>query len=156
MDTNQATQGLGDSQSTNQTALDSNTRLLDPHSFLGTSLPHSQRGRFDQMALNYSGSKAVAPSSDDSHYQYPKQDGHAAQGQRNDTMDSVTESSITTDASYYSYRSARDLSAFVKEVDGRFVSRIMPSLYLPLYLECLIISPTFTCCQVVNISPRNR
>jgi len=37
-------------------------------------------------------------------------------------MDSVTESGVMTeDASVYSYHSARDLSAFVKEVDGRSV-----------------------------------
>jgi hypothetical protein len=155
MDTNQAARGLGSSQSADRSAVASNTRPLQPESSFSTPLSHSRLGRFDQMALNYSRSQAAASSTHDSHHRYPKRE-RGAQGQGGDTTDSMTESGVTTEASYYSYHSARDLSAFVKEVDGRFVCNFMRSLYLLPYLECLIISRTFTCCQVVNISCQNR
>ena len=156
MDTNQTVWGLGGSQSAGRSiTLNSNTRPLDPESSFGPSWLHSQREKFDQMALNYSGSQAAASSNHDSHRIYRKREGPSAQGQWGDTMDSVTESGVTTeDASIYSYHSARDLSAFVKEVDGRFVRIFIRSLYSLHYLECLIISQTFTCCQVVNISTK--
>ena len=155
MDTNQAAQGLGGSQSADRPALGSNTRSLDPESSFGPSWSHSQREKFDQMALNYSGSQAAASSNRDSHRIYRKREGRGTQGERGDIMDSVTESGVTTeDVSFYSYHSARDLTAFVKEVDGRFVRIFIRSLYSLRYLECLIISQTFMCCQVVNISTK--
>jgi hypothetical protein len=150
MDTNQAARGLRGSQSADRTALGSNARPLDPESSFGAFLSHSQRERFDQMALNYSRSHA-AISSTQSHQRDRKGDGLGAQGQGSDAMDSLTESGIATDASFYSYRSARDLSAFVKEIDGRFVCSFMRSLCLIRYLECLITSQSFTSCQVVSI-----
>jgi len=145
MDRNQAAQGLGSSQSADRPALDSNTSPLHPESSFGPSWSYPQREKFDQMALNYSGSQAAASSTRDSHHIYRKREGRGTQEQRGDAMDSVTESGITTeDVSFYSYHSARDLSAFVKEIDGRFVCNFMRSLYSLRYLECLIISQTFT------------
>lgn len=69
------------------------------------------------MPMNYSESQGGASSTRDSHYRYRKRDG--VQGQKGELIDTATESGATTDASFYSYHSARDLSAFVKEVDGR-------------------------------------
>ena len=69
------------------------------------------RSQFDQDALNYSKSQVAASSPGDSH--------HGLQ-RRLKVMDSATESGFTTEeASYYSYYSMRDPSAFVKEIDGR-------------------------------------
>jgi hypothetical protein len=149
MDTNQAAQALGSSQSADRTALDSDTRPLEPESSLDASWSHLPRETFDQMPLNYSRSQAAASSTQDSHYRYRKRD------MPREAMDSVTESGLTTDdVSFYSYHSARDLSAFVKEVDGRFVCSVMRSLYSPRYLECLIINQNFTRCRAVNISTK--
>lgn len=102
----------------------------EPESSPEASWPQLRTERFDQMPLNYSGSQAGASSTRDSHYRYRKRDG--PEGQKGEPIDTVTESGATTEASAYSYYSARDLSAFVKVVDGRFFNNqsdlyVMPS-----------------------------
>ena len=97
--------------------LANSSKQPEPNSILEASWPQVHAQRFDQTPLNYSGSQAGASSAHDSHYRYRKRDG--AQGQKGDRLETGTESGVTLDESLYSYNSARDLLAFVKEVDGR-------------------------------------
>ena len=108
MDSNHLSRGLQGAQSANPPTLDSRSKPLDQQ-----QPPSLYRSQFEQAPLNYSKSQAAASSIGDSHHRYRK---------RPEAFDSATESGFTTeDASFYSYHSTRDLSTFVKEVDGRFV-----------------------------------
>jgi hypothetical protein len=89
---------------------------------------HLQHGKVEQMPLNYSESQAAASSTNDSYHRYRKRDYRPSQGPKGVLGGPATELSFSTeDESSYSYYSARDLSTFVREIDGRFVYMVIAS-----------------------------
>ncbi|CCA67628.1 hypothetical protein PIIN_01456 [Serendipita indica DSM 11827] len=87
------------------------------------------RARYDQVAYNFTPSQGATSTSGTSYYRSKRKGG--AWSRDPDKDDGKTDITATTDASFYSYHSSRDLAAFVREMDGRMFNNQNELYMLP-------------------------